>query len=117
MRFVCLIHHSQEAFAAMSAEEHAAMQADSMAYDRKLIADGNYVFAHALKLPGEARTVSRRDRKVRYVDGPFAETKEQIIGLIVIDASDMEEALAIAADEPLAKSGFVEVREAYSILD
>lgn len=117
MRFVCLIHHTQEAFAAMSPEEHAAMQADSIAHDRRLIADGNYVLAHALKLPSAARTVSRRDRKVRYTDGPFAETKEQIIGLIVIDAADMDEALAIAAEVPLARTGHVEVREAYAILE
>ena len=114
MLYVCLIHHTQEAFAAMSPHEHARMQADSLAYDRKLKAEGRLVLARALKLPGEARTVRVR-RKPVVTDGPFAETKEQIIGLVLIEAAGMDEAVALAEQIPLARSGHVEVREAYSI--
>lgn len=49
--------------------------------------------------------------------GPFTETKEQVIGRIALDAADMDDALAIASEIPLVRSGHVEVREAYSILD
>ena len=117
MRFVCLIHHTQEAFAAMSPEEHSTMQSDSLAYDRSLMADGRFVLAHALKLPSQAKTVRNRARKATVTDGPFAETKEQIIGFIVIEAADMAEALDVAGRIPLARTGHVEVREAYSIHD
>ena len=116
MKFVCLIHHTQEAFAQMSEAEHSAMQADSLAYDRELMAEGKLFLAQALRLPDEAKTVLSR-RKPVITDGPFAETKEQIVGLIVIEASGMEEAVEIAGRLPLARTGHVEVREAYSIHD
>lgn len=115
MKFVCLIHHTQEAFAQMSPAEHIAMQAESLSYDQQLMREGKFVFAHALKLPDEAKTVRTRRRKPIVTDGPFAETKEQIIGLIVIEAKDMDEAVSIIGRLPLARSGHVEVREAYSI--
>jgi len=114
MLFVCLIHHTQEAFAEMSEQEHARMQADSLAFDRKLKAEGKLVMARALKLPSEARTVRTR-RKPIVTDGPFAETKEQIIGLVMIEAGDMADAVAIAGAMALARTGHIEVREAYSI--
>jgi hypothetical protein len=117
MNFVCLIHHTQEAFAQMSEAEHTAMQTDSLAYDRELMEQGKLFLAQALRLPDEAKTVRSRGPKPVITDGPFAETKEQIIGLIVIEAQDMEEAVEIAGLMPLARTGHVEVREAYSIHD
>ncbi len=117
MKFVCLIHHTQEAFAQMSEAEHSAMQADSLSYDRELMDQGKLFLAQALRLPDEAKTVRSRRRKPMITDGPFAETKEQIVGLIVIEALDMEEAVQIAGRLPLARTGHVEVREAYSIHD
>ena len=109
MKFVCLIHHTQEAFAQMSEAEHSAMQADSLAYDRELMAEGKLFLAQALRLPDEAKTVLSR-RKPVITDGPFAETKEQIGGYFLIEARDDEHALEIAAHWPSARIGAIEVR-------
>ena len=62
-----------------------------------------------------ARAVKRRDGRRLVTDGPFAETKEQLIGFILIDAGDMEEALDLASHIPLAAMGQVEVRPIYDI--
>lgn len=113
MRFLCLIHHTAAAFERMSPDEHRAMQIDSAAYDEVLLGKGKLVLAEALRSPADARTVKVRERKASVTDGPFAEMKEQIIGFLLIEAEDMEEAVEIAEQVPLARTGVVEVREAY----
>ena len=113
MRFVCLIEHDQQWFNRASAQEKIALHDDSMAYDDVLARQGQLVVAHALRAPAEARTVRVRKRKLMVTDGPFAETKEQLIGFILIEARDMDEAVAIAAGIPLAQTGTVTIREAY----
>ena len=61
--------------------------------------------------PDTAGTVSVRDGEVLMTDGPFAETKEQMGGLTVIEAPSVAEARRIAADHPWAKIGMIEVRQ------
>lgn len=61
--------------------------------------------------PASASTVRVRDGEVLLTDGPFAETKEQMGGLSVIEASSAEEAREIAATHPWARYGLIEVRQ------
>ena len=61
-------------------------------------------------LPEEAMTIRVRDGKMSTVDGPFMETKEVLGGFIVIEASDLNEAVQVMSAHPLAKIGSVEVR-------
>ena len=72
------------------------------------------IFAHALRPARTARTVRKRQKKAVITDGPFAESKEQLIGFILIEAKDLDEAVRLALDIPLAKTGTVEVRPAYN---
>jgi hypothetical protein len=65
---------------------------------------------HALKPTATATTVRVRDGKRLTTDGPFAETKEQLGGFYLIEAKDLDEAIAIAARVPSAKVGSIEVR-------
>lgn len=62
-----------------------------------------------------AKTVRRRQGKRLVIDGPFAETKEQLLGFVMIEAGDLEAALDIAAGIPLAELGTIEVRAIYDI--
>ena len=114
MRFVCLIYHDLEWFDDKSREELQALHDESMAYDDLLARRGNLVLAQALRPPAQSRAVRRRSGKARITDGPFAETKEQMIGFIVIEAKDMDEAISLAGDVPFARSGTIVVREAYA---
>jgi hypothetical protein len=67
-------------------------------------------FGDALAPTDGATTLRLRDGEVLLTDGPFAETKEQILGFDVIECADLDEALEIAAKHPVAKYGMVEVR-------
>jgi hypothetical protein len=65
---------------------------------------------HALQPTRTATTVRLRDGKVMTTDGPFAETKEQLGGFYLVEARDLDEALAMAATIPGARFGSIEVR-------
>jgi hypothetical protein len=95
---------------APSDEEAQQMYAGVDAFNKELMASGEWVFAGGL-LPSDTATVVRaQGGKVITTDGPFAETKEQLGGFWVIEAPDLDAALAIAARGSAACRGPVEVR-------
>ena len=110
MKFLCLVYVEPQAFARLSADQRAALDRDSLSYDETLQARGHYIAAAALQPVATAKTVRNRDGKVSSTDGPFAETKEVLGGFIYIEARDMDEAVAIAGDIPMARYGTIEVR-------
>ena len=63
-----------------------------------------------LQPAGTSATIRMRDGKALRTDGPFAETKEQLVGIYIIEASDMDEAIQIASRLPITSYGSVEVR-------
>jgi hypothetical protein len=107
---MCLVYAEPSAFRTLPAAERAALDRDSLRYDKDLEARGHYIHAAALQAVSTAKTVRRREGKVTTTDGPFAETKEVLCGFILIEAADQDEALRIAADIPMARIGSVEVR-------
>jgi hypothetical protein len=113
MKFVCLIHHDLDWFDDRSTDELQALHDETMAYDEVMEQRGQLVLAQALRSPSQARSVRRRRGKTTVVDGPFAESKEQLIGFFIVEAKDMAEAVAIAEQEPFARSGTIVVREGY----
>lgn len=108
MRFVCLFHIDAEQLGRLTPEELARFDLDNRDADARLIESGHYV--SALALAGQSATVRRRAGQVSLTDGPYAETKEQLGGILIIEAADMAEALQIAQDGPMADFGTVEVR-------
>ena len=110
MRFLCLLHFDQAEMNALDAAELAQMDREAEAYDARLMASGHYVTALALAAPQSAVLVRSRDGVVSSTDGPFAETKEQLGGFYLAEASDLDDALAIAGRIPGARCGSVEVR-------
>jgi hypothetical protein len=115
MRFICLVYFEPENTAALSPSDKATLDRDSMAYDVDLGESGHFIAADALMPVRSARTVRVRRGQASVTDGPFAETKEQLGGFILIEAADMNEALEIAEKIPMAKIGSVEVRPAMKI--
>ncbi|KKB11689.1 dehydrogenase [Devosia geojensis] len=110
MRFLCLVCADSEIEATLSKEDWKAIDRDSMAYDKQLEAQGNYILAEALQHTGTAVTVRVRKGEASVTDGPYVETKEHVAGFILVEAKDMAEAIEIAKGIPLARIGAVEVR-------
>lgn len=110
MRYLCLVYFEGSKLDALAPDTKRALDRDSLAYDRELERRGQFVTADALQPVTEAATVRVRDGRMSVSDGPFAETKEQLGGFILIEARDMNEAISAAAGIPLAKLGSIEVR-------
>ena len=73
-------------------------------------ASGRRVMGHRLRRVEDATTVRRRQGKVLVTDGPFAETREWIAGFDILECADLDEAIAIAAEHPMARFGRLELR-------
>jgi hypothetical protein len=110
MRYLCLVHGDPAAWEKMSKMESRAFDDEHIAYDDTLKAGGHLVANDALE-PAENATIVRvRDGRISTTDGPFAETKEQLGGFILIEARDLNEAIRLAAGIPSARLGSIEVR-------
>lgn len=110
MKYVCLVCSEEKMLDAMSESESGVMIDESLAYDEVIRQSGHLLAAQALQPVVAATTVRVRNGKVTVTDGPFAETKEQLAGFYLVDAGDLDEALAIASEIPAARVGSVEVR-------
>jgi len=115
MKYLCLVYFEPVIFDRMSDAEKKALDRDSIAYDEELQRGGKLIHAEALQSPQTAVTVRVRNKEVSSTDGPFAETKEQLGGFILVEAKDMAEARRIASGIPLARYGSIEVRPIYDI--
>jgi len=110
MRYLCLIYDEERKWAAMSKEQADAVMGEYFAFTEDVKKSGHYVGGEALQPVSTATSVRVRGGKMSTTDGPFAETKEQLGGYYLINAKDLNDALAIAAKIPGAKTGTVEVR-------
>lgn len=114
-KYLCLVYFEAKHLAALTPEERAQLDQDSLAYDIRLQQAGHYIAAEALQSPRQARTVSVRKGKVSVTDGPFAETREQLGGFILINARSITQAVKLGAGIPLARLGRIEVRPVFDI--
>ncbi len=110
MRYVLLIYENERA-AAQSEAEQAVTLGRWFEYTEALRGAGKMLGGEALQPTTTATTVRAAAGQPLIVDGPFAETKEQLGGYFLIDAADLDEAIARAAKMPnLDAGGSVEVR-------
>jgi hypothetical protein len=110
MKYLCLVYGEEQKLDQMSKAEMERLDEDSMGYDKKLEESGHLIVAQALQSVQTATSVRVRDDEVDIFDGPFAETKEQLLGFVMIEARDKDEAIGIATKIPLARLGTIEVR-------
>jgi hypothetical protein len=110
MKYLCQVWFNGAILDAMTQEEKAELDTNSLNYDKDLAESGHMIVAQALQPPTSAVTVRVRDGDTSVTDGPFAETKEALGGFILIEAKDLNDAIRIAAGIPLAKLGAIEVR-------
>ena len=107
MRYMLLIYGDENA---LSQAEREDCYHESTGLAHQLSAAGQYVAAAPLQATATAKSVRVRAGKRQVIDGPFAETREQLGGFFMIDAKDIDEAIAIAEKIPNARRGTVEIR-------
>ena len=112
MKYMLLIYGDENA---LSQAEMEACYGTSSELAHKLHASGNYLGASPLRPTALATSVRVREGRRLVTDGPFAETREQLGGFFMIDAKDLDEAIAIASQIPMAQLGTVEIRPAVEL--
>jgi hypothetical protein len=110
MKYLCLVYVEEKTLNALPQNERQALSDESMAYCGNLQKIGQLLAASPLHPVETATTVRVRDGKATATDGPFAETKEQLGGFLMIDVPDLNDAIRIASHFPAARIGSVEVR-------
>jgi len=103
MKYLCLVYLEEQKL-------HAVADTECMACGDGFRQRGVLLAAEALQPIETATTVRVRNGKVSITDGPFAETKEQLAGFYLVEATDLNEAIQIASKIPPAREGSVEVR-------
>jgi hypothetical protein len=110
VKYLCLVYAEEQRIAALSGSEWDALVAENLALCEELRRSGHFVSASPLDSVETAATVRVRKGTLSTVDGPFAETKEQLGGYYLIEARDLDEAIQVAGRIPGARLGSVEVR-------
>ena len=100
MKILCLSYIDEQKFDVMSESERKTFIKDCCAYDDILKKNGHFVRLEALHSAQNAKTLRYRNGKVSIIDGPFAETKEQIGGILLLDANDLDHATELMSKHP-----------------
>jgi hypothetical protein len=100
MRYLCLIYDDEKAYASLSTADHDSLMAEYRAFGESLQKGGHYVGGYQLAPTTAGRTVRIRDGKVSSTDGPYAETKEQLGGIGVVEARDIAHAIELVSGHP-----------------
>jgi hypothetical protein len=110
MKYLLMIYGDEKVWDKYSEEDRGKMYGEYMKFTQGIKDNGKYVGGNPLKPTSTATTVRVRDGKQLVTDGPFAETKEQLGGYYLIEATDLDDAIKVAANIPGARVGSVEVR-------
>jgi hypothetical protein len=110
MQYLLLIYSNETEFAKMDPAALERLMSDYTDFTRSIVQSGHFKAGDRLRPTSTATTVRVRNGKTLNTDGPFAETREQLGGYYLIEAKNLDEALAIAARVPSARHGSIEVR-------
>jgi hypothetical protein len=110
MQYLLLIYGSEASWDTKNEADRNAILKEYGEFTASIARSGHYKGGNELNVTSTATTVRVRDKKRLVTDGPFAETKEQLGGYYLIDAKDLDDAIAVAARIPSARWGSIEVR-------
>jgi hypothetical protein len=110
MKYLLLIYENEGAFAGLTEAEQGKIFQEYMDYTSRIRKSGNYIAGEALQPISTATTVREKNGKAITTDGPFAETREQLGGFYMVEAKDLDEAIALAKGIPAVRTGSIEVR-------
>jgi hypothetical protein len=109
--FYCLGYMDEKKWETMAVADQEAFMKDCTAYDEMLRKNGHWVAAEALQYARQAKTLRFKDGKVLVTDGPFAETKEQLGGVVAVQAWDLQQAVELFSKHPALPFGItIELR-------
>jgi hypothetical protein len=112
MKFICLGFHDEASWSEMPESERQSFMERCFAYDAELRRGGHFLGGEALHAARNAATVRFRSGQVVITDGPYAETKEQLGGLLFLEARDLNHAIQLMARHPGVRTGGFEIRAA-----
>jgi hypothetical protein len=115
MKYALLIYAAEKEWTEKSKEEQGSIYNEYWNYSIELKNSGRMVSCEPLDPTSTATTIRVRDGKTIPTDGPFADTKEQLGGIYVIDAKDLDEAIEWASKIPDARTGSIEIRPLMNI--
>jgi hypothetical protein len=110
MKYLLLIYENETSWAKVPEAERGKIYQEYRDYTTAIRKSGNHIAGEELQPTSSATTVRVKDGKTVTTDGPFAETREQLAGFYMVEAKNLDEAIALAARIPSARSGSIEVR-------
>jgi hypothetical protein len=117
MKFICLGYSEPNKFENLSESQCHAMLDECFGYDDVLRENGHFTAGEALQSAHSAATLRWRNGKVSITDGPYAETKEQLGGILILEARDLNHAIELMSKHPGVKFGPFEIRPAADLTD
>ena len=117
MKYVCLGYIEPGKFENLSEEDRNAMLDECFTYDDVLRKGGHFTGGEALQGPSAGVTLRWKNGKAAVTDGPYAETKEQIGGILMLEAKDLQHAIQLMSKHPGVKAGPFEIRPAADMSD
>jgi hypothetical protein len=110
MKYMCLGYYDEKKFEAMTDAERNAFMDTCFAYDDVLRAKGHFLSGEGLESTRTARTVRLKNGKPFVTDGPFMETREQVGGVLILEAKDLHEAIQLISNHPGISAAGFEIR-------
>jgi hypothetical protein len=110
MKYLCLVYQEESKINALPESEYNEVVSDTIDYREVLKESGHYITSSPLQSVQCATTLRVRNGILSITDGPFAETREQLGGFYLIEATDLNDAIRVASKMPPARIGSIEVR-------
>jgi len=110
VKFICLGYLDETQWNGLSKTEQTALMEDCFAYDDELRRGGHFIGGEALQSVQNAATLRYQNGQVIVTDGPYAETKEHLGGILILEARDLNHAIQLMSQHPGVRSGPFEIR-------
>lgn len=117
MKYICLGYYDETQWATIPESERNQHMDACFAYDEVLKKNGHFAGGEALQGAGSAATLRWKNGKVVVTDGPFAETKEQLGGILILEADDLNHAIQLMSKHPGVRGGPFEIRPAADLTE
>jgi hypothetical protein len=112
MKYICLGYIDLKEFETLPENQREAAVDECLGYDDVLRANGHFAGGEGLQPPDSAVTLRWKNGKATVTDGPYAETKEQLGGILILEARDLNHAIDLMSKHPGVKMGPFEIRPA-----
>lgn len=112
MKYICLGYLDEKSWYSLSEKERETLMDECFAYDDILRKEGHFAGGEALQSAKNATTLRWQNGKISTTDGPYTETKEQLGGILILEARDLNHAIQLMSRHPGVKAGPFEIRPA-----